>query len=150
MDSIIKTNMVSTRRKKKKNTRLFIKLDETAYDSINRNANTSVEDTDVVGRGHQNNISYETNHPTAESGSQVKMQTLEKSISDKDRGDVENVVATVETRVHEAIIYAMDNLVVPGVELAMKSVDIFSASNPSSEIVDHAQGRFLGDTNELQ
>ena len=73
---------------------------------------------------------YNANHSTAESGSEVGMQTLEKNISDNARSQAENVVATTETRVLEAILSAMDILVVPKMELAMKSVGFASTRNP--------------------
>ena len=66
-------------------------------------------------------IFYNANYSTAESGFHVQKQTLEKNICDKVRIEVENTVAIVETRVHEAIFSALDKLVVPRMELAMGS-----------------------------
>ena len=60
-----------------------------------------------------------------ESNSQVDMQTLVLSYSARVRSDVENVVATVEIRVHDAILSAIDNLVIAKMELAMRSVKNF-------------------------
>ena len=54
------------------------------------------------------------------SSSQVNMQTLEKSISNKVRCEVDSVV---ETRVHNSILSAMDNFVIPKMEVAMRSTD---------------------------
>ena len=51
-----------------------------------------------------------TNHLMTESSSQVIMQTLEKK-SDKVPCKVDNVVATVKTRVQDAIFSAVENLV---------------------------------------
>ena len=50
------------------------------------------------------------------------------------RSEVQSVVATVETRVDEAFLSAMDILVVPRMELAMTSVGFSSRCNPSSVV----------------
>ena len=90
----------------------------------------SIENTNVVNKRHENDNLYNANHSTAESGCQVDKQTLEENISDKVRRGVENAVATVGTEVHEAVLSGMDNLVVPSMELAMRSVGILSVYIP--------------------
>ena len=64
------------------------------------------------------------------------------------RSEVKNVDATVETKVH-AILSAMDNLVVPRMELAMRSVRISSALKPVSVVLDPDQRDFSGGKNSL-
>ena len=54
------------------------------------------------------------------------MQKLERSIFDRVRSEVGNAVSTVKARVHGTILAAMDSLVIPRVELAMKSVNVSS------------------------
>ena len=66
------------------------------------------------------------------------------------RIEVENTVAIVETRVHEAIFSALDKLVVPRMELAMGSFGTSWTGNPSSVVIDPDQRYFYGDTNGLQ
>ena len=61
-----------------------------------------------------------------------------------------NAVTTVETRVQEANLSAMDNFVVPRMELVMRSVGISSVPNLSSEALDRDRRDFSGDTNGLQ
>ena len=63
------------------------------------------------------------------------MQTLKRSLTNKVLSDVDNVVATVATKLHDAILAAMDSLVVPRVELAMKSVNATSGRNPGSVVL---------------
>ena len=78
-------------------------------------------------------------------------QTPEKSISEKVRIEVEIVVATVETALHEAILSAMDNFVYPRRELATISVCISSTCNFSIRVIlDPDQRDFSSDTNGLQ
>ena len=52
----------------------------------------SRENTGVIDQGHEKVNSYQASHSTAESGSQIDMQTLEKNIFDKMTSEVENVL----------------------------------------------------------
>ena len=99
--------------------------------------------------GHEKVNSHNANHSTTESGPQFDMQTLEKIISEKVRKEVENVVATVETMVHEAVLSAIDNLIVPRMELVMIGWN-FSGPNPNSVVLDPDEKVFFGDTNGLR
>ena len=50
------------------------------------------------------------------------METYERSNNDRVRSEVANAAAAFETKVQDTILTAMDNSVLPRVELAMKSV----------------------------
>ena len=78
------------------------------------------------------------------------MLQSKKKISDSVRSEVENVVATVETRICEAILSVLDNLVVPRMELAMRSVSSSSALNPSHVLLDPDRRFSSDDSNGLQ
>ena len=54
---------------------------------------------------------------------QVDMHTLEENIVSKVRSGVDNVMTTVKIRVKDAVLTAIENVVNPRVELAMKSAD---------------------------
>ena len=71
------------------------------------------------------------------------MQTLEKSITNKVRCEVESSVTTVETTVHTAIVSGMDNLVIPRMEIAMRLADFSSTRNPSSVVLDPDHRNFF-------
>ena len=70
----------------------------------------------------------EANDPTQVNSSQVDMHTPEKNIVSKVRIEVDSVMTTVETRVQFAVLTAIKKLVIPRVELAMKSVNASSGS----------------------
>ena len=72
----------------------------------------------IVDKGNENVNSFNLKHSTAESGSLIK-PTLEKNISDRVKNKIENVAIAVETRVHEALLSAMNKLVVATMELAL-------------------------------
>ena len=72
------------------------------------------------------------------------MQTVERSITDIMYCEVDNNVGTVKTRVHEAIVAAVDNLVIPRVELAIKSVSAASGWDTGGVVIDPDQRSFSG------
>ena len=49
-------------------------------------------------------------------------QVIEKNITDKIRKEVDHAVMAVENRVHDAILTAMDNVVILLVEMAVRSI----------------------------
>ena len=54
------------------------------------------------------------------------MHTLEDNIVSKVRSEVKSVMSTVETRVQDAVMTSIESLVIPRVELAMKSANASS------------------------
>ena len=61
-------------------------------------------------------------------------QVIGNSIDDKIRNTVENVVLSVENGMHGAILTAMDNVVVPRVEMAVRLITGSSEQGPSSVV----------------
>ena len=57
---------------------------------------------------------------------------------------------TVETRVQDAILTAMESLVIPRVELATKSVNASFGRDVDSIVTDPDQGDFSGNIEGLQ
>ena len=73
------------------------------------NHNTQVENkTNITS---ENGTSGNSQHLDPVNGSQVDIQAIERIIKSKVRCEVGNAVATVETRVHDAILVEMDSLV---------------------------------------
>ena len=66
--------------------------------------------------------------------SRVDMQLLERSFPDRLRCEVDSVVSLV--KVLDGILAAMDNSVIPRVELAIKSVNPSSVRDLGSLVVD--------------
>ena len=91
-----------------------------------------------------------TNDPTQVSGPQVGMHTLEKNFADKIGREVDSVMTTVETRVENVEMTAIENLVIPTVELAMKSVDASSGRGAESVVQVPHWRDFSGNIESLQ
>ena len=78
-------------------------------------------------------------------------QAIERNISDRVHGEVDNVVAEDETRVHDAFLTAVESLVVPRVEVAMKSINASSGRDPESVVLDpglRVFGKYRRPTND--
>ena len=76
--------------------------------------------------------------------SQVDVHTFAKSIVDRVHSEVDAVMTMRETRVQDAILPAMEELVNPRVELAMKSVNASPEREIDSVVPDPNQKYFLG------
>ena len=116
--SAVEFNMSSTRKTKQQNRRLLRKLGETDADFMIGLSNHETQTGSTTNVADRDTALIDTNDPTQLNSPQVDMHTLEKNIVSKVRSDVDSVVTTVEARVQEAVMTAIENLVIPGVELA--------------------------------
>ena len=78
------------------------------------------------------------------------MNTLEENIVFKVRSEVDNVMTTVETRIQDALLTAMENLEIPRVELAMKSINASPGRSVDGNVLDPDQRDFSGNVQGLQ
>ena len=78
-----------------------------------------------------------TKDPNQVNKSQVDMHTLEENIVSKVGSEMDRVMTTVETRVQDAVMTAIENLVIPRVELEIKSVNASSGHGLGSFVFDH-------------
>ena len=68
---------------------------------------------------------------------------------DKLRGEVDSVVALVENMVHVVILAALDNLVIPAVQHAVRSANASSGRGPDVVVCDGDQKYFSANTEEV-
>ena len=92
----------------------------------------------------------DTNKPTHVSDSQVDMHTLEKNIANKVRHGVDSVMTKVGTRVQDAMLTSIENLVIPNVELAMKSVIASSGRSVDSALAYPGRRKLSVNAEDLQ
>ena len=64
------------------------------------------------------------------------MHTLERNVVSEVRSDVDSVMTTIKTKVKDALMTAIENLVVPRIELAMKSFNASSGHELGSFMLD--------------
>ena len=70
------------------------------------------------------------------------MHTLEGNVVNKVRSEVDNVMTTVKTRIQDAVLIAIKNLVIPRVELDMKSTNASSGRIVYGNVLDPDQRCF--------
>ena len=87
-------------------------------DGVQTESTAKITGQDIISKNAKNSALVDD--------SQVDVHTFERSISGKVCSKVDSVMASVKTKVHDAILTAMESLVFPGDELPMKSVNAYS------------------------
>ena len=114
--------MVSTRKKKRSQSkRPLSQLDEIDTDFVIGQDNHSAQIEIRVGITGEHVTSNYANPSASVNGSQVDIHTLEGRFTGRVRNELDNIMVKVGTRVHDAILTAMESLVVSRVKLAMKT-----------------------------
>ena len=88
---------------------------------IGKNSQIGVVSNEIAGPQNDdllNSLESETPGENSASPSQV----IKRKITNKVRKEIDSVVAAIENWVHDAILTAMDDLVTPRVEMAVKSI----------------------------
>ena len=78
------------------------------------------------------------------------MHALEENIDSKVRIKVDIVIITVESRFRDAVLTAIENLVIPRVEVAMKSANASSGRSVDCNVLEPDQRDFSGNAEALQ
>ena len=142
--------MVSTRKKKQENTRLFNQLCERNTNFItgqsNQDKQTDSSD-DTLRRGTS---SDNASNPAQINYPQVYVHTFAETIVSKVRSEVDNVTISVETRIQDAVLTATEDLVIPGVELATKSANAQSERVVEGNVLEPDRRDFLGNIEGLR
>ena len=126
--------MVSTRKKRQSNKRLLSQLDDFDQDVIIGNAaserlenvavNEGTDDQDFTG--DTSNVSPKVNENI------LNVKTLERCFNERIDREMSNIVDTVEDRIQNAILVAIDNIVAPKIELAIRSINASSGRDVTS------------------
>ena len=112
--------MVSIRKKKQQNKRLFSQLSDRDTDFMveQNNQDEPIESRDIMTcRG---TCSANVSNATQVNYPQVDVHTLDETIVSKTGSEVYNVLTSVETGVQDAVLTAIENLLTPREELAIK------------------------------
>ena len=120
--------MVSTRKKRQTNKRLLSQLDDFDQDMIIGNAVSERQENVVVNEGTNDRdftVSNSSNN-TAVNESVVNVKTLERCFNERIDREMNNIVDTVEDRIQNAILTAIENIVALKIELAIRSINASS------------------------
>ena len=138
--------MVSTRKKRQSNKRLLSQLDDFDQDMIIGNAVSERQENAVVNMGTNDRdftVSNSSNN-TAVNGNVMNVKTLERRFNERIDREMSNIVDTVEDRIQNAILTAIENIVAPKIELAIRSINASSGRDVTSLIANSERGERVG------
>ena len=111
--SLVKFNMISTRKERLQNKRLISQLGESDAHFMIRQSNHETQAESRTNMADGGISSNNMNGLIEVNSSQVDMYTLEENIVIKLWNEVDSVITTVETKVQDAVLTAIENLVIP-------------------------------------
>ena len=138
--------MVSTRKKRQTNKRLLSQLDDFDQDMIIGNAVSERQENVVVNEGTNDRdftVSNSSNN-TAVNESAMSVKTLERCFNERIDREMSNIVDTVEHRIQNAILTAIENIVAPKIELAIRSINASSGRDATSVTANSECGERVG------
>ena len=81
---------------------------------------------------------------TAVKESAVNVKTLERCFNERIDREMSNIVDTVEDRIQNAILAAINNIVAPKIESAIKSINASSGRDVTSVTANSERGERVG------
>ena len=114
--------MGSTRKKRQLNRRLLSQLDDFYQDIIIGNTVSDRQENAAVneGTGDQNFTVGPSNNNLLNIENAMNVKTLERSFNEWIDEEMNHIVETVEDRIQNAILTAIDSIFAPKVELAIR------------------------------
>ena len=138
--------MVSFRKKRQSSRRLLSQLGDFDQDMIIGNAASERQENVVVNKGTNDRdftISTSSNN-TAVNESTFNMKTLERCFNGRIDKEMNHIIDTVEDRIQNAILTAIDNIVAPKIELAIRLVNASSGRDVTSVVANSERGEHVG------
>ena len=126
--------MVSTRKKRQSNRRLLSQLDDFDQDMIIGNAVSEIQENTVVNEGTNDRdftVGTSSNDPIVNANA-MSVKTLQRCFNERIDREMNNIVDTIEDRIQNAILTAIDNIVTPKIELAIRSINASSGRDVTS------------------
>ena len=126
--------MVSTREKRQPNKWLLSQLDDFDQDAIIGNAASERQENVVVNEGtNDQDLTVGTSNVSSiVIGNTMNVKTLERCFNERIDREMRNIVDTVEDRIQNASLTAIDNRVAPKIELAIRSINASSGRDATS------------------
>ena len=126
--------MVSTRKKRLSNKKLLSQLDDFDQDVIIGNTASERQENVVVNEGtnDQDFTAGTSNVSSIVNGNALNVKTLERCFNEKIDREMSNIVDTVDDRIQNAILTAIDSIVAPKIELAIRSINASSGRDVTS------------------
>ena len=126
--------MVSTRKKRQSNKRLLSQLDDFDRVMIIGNDVTERQGSVVVNESTDDrDFTVGTSiNDSVVNGNAMSVKSLERCFNERIDREMSNIVDTVEDRIQNAILTAIENIVAPKIELAIRSINASSGRDATS------------------
>ena len=138
--------MVSTRKKRQSSKRLLSQLDDFYRDMIIGNAAKERQENVVVDEGtnDQDFTVGTSNVSSINNENAMNVKSLERCFNERIDREMSNIVDTVEDKVQNAILAAIDNIVAPKIELAIMSINASSGQDVTSASATSERREYIG------
>ena len=138
--------MVSTRKKRRSNRRLLSQLDDFDQDMVIGNAASARQETIVVNEGtNDRDFTVGTSSDnTVINENVMNVKTLERFFNERIDREMSNIVDTVGDKIQNAILTAIENIVAPKLELAIRSINASSGRGVTSVTANSERGEQVG------
>ena len=138
--------MVSTRKKRKSNKRLLSQLDDFDQDMIIGDAVSERQENAVVNEGtNDRDFTVGTsNNDSIVNGNAMSVKTLERCFNERIDREMSNIVDTVEDKIQNAILTAIENINAPKIELAIRSINASSGRDATSVSANSERREHVG------
>ena len=138
--------MVSTRKKRQSNRRLLSQLDDFDQDVVIGNTASERQENIVVNEGTSDrDFTVGTSSDnTAVNESMVNVKSLQRCFNERIEKEMSNIGDTVEDRIQNAILTAIDSIVAPKIELAIRSINASSGRDVTSVTANSERGEHVG------
>ena len=126
--------MVSTRKKRQSNKRLLSQLDDFDRDMIIGNDASDRQESVAVNKSTDDRdfTVGTSNNDSVVNGNALSVETLERCFNGRIDREMSNIVETVEDRIQNAILTAIEIIVAPKIELAIRSINASSGRDANS------------------
>ena len=140
--------MVSTRKKRQSNRRLLSQLDDFDQDIIIGNAVSERQENTIVnqGTGDRDFTVGTSGKNLMVNENTVNVKTLERRFNERIDREMSDIVDTVEDRIRNAILTAIDTIVAPKIELAIRSKNASSGRDETRVTAISEYGEHIGIT----
>ena len=148
VNSSVDINMVSIEEKRQQRKKLRSQLSESDTDFMIGENNHETKLGDRINTADKNTTLNNANNLVKANSSEVDIQTLEKNIAIKVRGEEDNVITSVEARVQDAVLTVIENFLASRV--TAKSAIASSGRSVISVVLDPDQRDFWGNIEGLR
>ena len=138
--------MVSTRKKRQSNKWFFSQLDDFDQDIVIGTAASERQENVLVNEGTNDRdftVGTSSNNMTINE-STVNVKTLERCFNERMDREMSSIVDTIEDRIQNAFLTAINNIVAPKIELAIRSINAPSGRDVTSVTATLERGEHIG------